>query len=94
MLFGAMTTQLSRRTSSRRRPIFGPQKISDLFKSNTFLPINTGAEAAEQVVKLSRRRACEKGVQIGKAILLRVKENFHGRGECRLGGSFYYLPHV
>jgi len=44
------------------------------------LPMNTGAEAVETAVKLSRKWAyMKKGVPEGKAIVLSVEGNFHGR---------------
>ena len=42
--------------------------------------MNTGAEAVETAVKLSRKWAyMKKGVPEGKAIVLSVEGNFHGR---------------
>lgn len=42
--------------------------------------MNTGAEAVETAVKLARKWAYErKGVADGKAIVLSVEGNFHGR---------------
>lgn len=42
--------------------------------------MNTGAEAVETSVKLARKWAYEKkGVPEGKAIVLSVSGNFHGR---------------
>ena len=44
------------------------------------LPMNTGAEAVETAIKLSRKWAYEKkGVPEGEAIVLSVEGNFHGR---------------
>jgi ornithine--oxo-acid transaminase len=55
------------------------QKIPELLKYNILLHMNTGAETAGMVVWLSRRWACEGGVQTGKTIALSVEGNFHGR---------------
>jgi ornithine--oxo-acid transaminase len=42
--------------------------------------MNTGAEAVETAIKLSRKWAYEKkGIPQGKAIVLSVEGNFHGR---------------
>lgn len=44
------------------------------------LPMNTGAEAVETAIKLSRKWAYKKkGVADGKAIVLSAEGNFHGR---------------
>lgn len=44
------------------------------------LPANTGAEAVETAIKLSRKWAYEKkGIEVGKAIVFSVEGNFHGR---------------
>lgn len=44
------------------------------------LPMNTGAEAAETAIKLSRKWAYEKkGVEEGKALIFSAEGNFHGR---------------
>lgn len=44
------------------------------------LPMNTGAEAVETSIKLSRKWAYEKkGVEQGKAIVFATEGNFHGR---------------
>ncbi|KAF9450520.1 ornithine aminotransferase [Macrolepiota fuliginosa MF-IS2] len=62
--------------------VFGrfAQKITTMFGYDMVLPMNTGAEAVETSVKLARKWAYEKkGVQEGKAIVLSVSGNFHGR---------------
>jgi ornithine--oxo-acid transaminase len=44
------------------------------------LPMNTGAEAVETSLKLARKWAyMKKGVPHGKARILSVENNFHGR---------------
>ena len=59
------------------------------------LPMNTGAEAVETSLKLARRWAYDrKGVPEGKAIVLSVEGNFHGRtlGVIRWDRrSFFFL---
>jgi len=62
--------------------IFGQfaQQITEMFGYDMVLPMNTGAEAVETAVKLARKWAYEKkGVPDGKAVVLSVSENFHGR---------------
>lgn len=105
----ALTDQASKLTISSRAfysSTFGPfaQKITSLFKYEMVLPMNTGAEATETAVKLSRKWAYEKkGVELGKAIVFAAEGNFHGRTigaismstdpESR-GGYGPYLPNV
>ena len=51
-----------------------------MFGYDMVLPMNTGAEAVETAIKLSRKWAYEKkGVLEGKAVVLSASENFHGR---------------
>ena len=51
-----------------------------MFGFDMVLPMNTGAEAVETAIKLSRKWAYEKkGVLEGEAIVLSVAGNFHGR---------------
>lgn len=51
-----------------------------MFGFDMVLPMNTGAEAVETAVKLSRKWAyLKKGVPEGEAIVLSVEGNFHGR---------------
>ncbi|KAH7882065.1 pyridoxal phosphate-dependent transferase [Phlebopus sp. FC_14] len=62
--------------------VFGrfAQQITKMFSYESVLPMNTGAEAVETSVKLSRKWAyMKKGVPEGKAIVLSVQGNFHGR---------------
>lgn len=84
-LVQALITQSQRLTLSSRafyNSTFGlfAEKITKLFKYDMVLPMNTGAEAVETAIKLSRKWAYEKkGVETGKAIVLSVEGNFHGR---------------
>jgi acetylornithine/succinyldiaminopimelate/putrescine aminotransferase len=62
--------------------VFGrfAKHVTDMFGYDMVLPMNTGAEAVETSLKLSRKWAYEKkGVPEGKAIVLSVEGNFHGR---------------
>ena len=82
--------------------IFGrfAQQITDMFGYDMVLPMNTGAEAVETAIKLSRKWAYEKkGVLEGKAVVLSASENFHGRTlgvirsvACKYGRSADHLP--
>ena len=70
--------------------VFGKyaQKVTTMFGYDMVLPMNTGAEAVETAIKLSRKWAYEKkGVPEGQAIVLSVAGNFHGRtiGVIRFG---------
>ena len=81
----ALADQASKLTLSSRafyNSHFGPfaQKITSLFKYDMVLPMNTGAEAVETAIKLSRKWAYQKkGIEQGKAIVFSVEGNFHGR---------------
>ena len=51
-----------------------------MFGYDMVLPMNTGAEAVETAIKLSRKWAYEKKkIPDGKAVVLSVSGNFHGR---------------
>ncbi|KAI3632108.1 hypothetical protein MIR68_009944 [Amoeboaphelidium protococcarum] len=54
--------------------------ITDFFKYDMVLPMNTGAEAVETAVKLARKWGyLKKGIPEGKAIVFSCEGNFHGR---------------
>ena len=54
--------------------------MSDFFGYDKVLPINSGVEAVETAIKLSRKWAYKvKGVPENEAKIIFVKENFHGR---------------
>lgn len=56
------------------------KQITQMFGYDMVLPMNTGAEAVETAIKLSRKWAyLKKGVPEGKAIVFSVEGNFHGR---------------
>lgn len=62
--------------------VFGQyaRKVTQMFGFDMVLPMNTGAEAVETAIKLSRKWAYEKkGVLEGRAIVFSVEGNFHGR---------------
>lgn len=51
-----------------------------MFGFDMVLPMNTGAEAVETAIKLARKWGYEKkGIEEGKAKILSVEGNFHGR---------------
>lgn len=51
-----------------------------MFGFDMVLPMNTGAEAVETAIKLARKWGYEKkGIAEGKAKVLSVDGNFHGR---------------
>lgn len=55
------------------------QKITSLFGYDKVLPMNSGAEAVETAIKISRKWAYEvKGIQ-GDAKIVVCENNFHGR---------------
>lgn len=54
--------------------------ITSYFGYDRVLPVNTGVEAVETAIKLSRKWAYEvKGIEEDKAIIITCKQNFHGR---------------
>lgn len=54
--------------------------VTEYFDFDKVLPMNTGAEAVETAIKICRKWAYEKkGVPEGKAQIVVVKNNFHGR---------------
>ncbi len=56
------------------------EKVCKLSGKEMALPMNTGAEAVETAVKAARRWAYDvKGVEDGKAEIIAMNQNFHGR---------------
>lgn len=56
------------------------KKITELFGFDKVLPMNSGAEAVETALKLTRKWAYEvKGVEDNKAVIIVCENNFHGR---------------
>jgi ornithine--oxo-acid transaminase len=84
-IVAALIEQAQKLTLSSRafyNSVFGrfARQVTTLFGYDMVLPMNTGAEAVETALKLARKWAYErKGVPDGKAIVLSVEGNFHGR---------------
>jgi len=84
-IIDALIAQAGKLTLSSRafyNSVFGEfaEQITSMFGYDMVLPMNTGAEAVETSVKLARKWAYEKkGVPEGKAVVLSVEGNFHGR---------------
>ena len=56
------------------------QYMSEFFGYDKVLPMNTGAEAVETAIKLTRKWAYEvKGIEENKAKIIVCDDNFHGR---------------
>lgn len=56
------------------------QYITTLFSYDKVLPMNTGVEAVETAIKLTRRWGYDvKGIDANKAVILVCAQNFHGR---------------
>jgi ornithine--oxo-acid transaminase len=54
--------------------------VTEFFGYEMMLPMNTGAEAVETTMKLSRKWGYEKkGIPTNEAILIFAEQNFHGR---------------
>jgi ornithine--oxo-acid transaminase len=84
-LVDAARKQLDRVTLTSRAFIhdqFGPfcRELAGLCGMETVLPMNTGAEAVETAIKVSRAWGYRvKGVPAGQASIVVAAENFHGR---------------
>lgn len=84
-IIAALVEQAQKLTISSRafyNSVFGlfAQQITTMFGYDMVLPMNTGAEAVETSIKLARKWAyTRKGIPEGKAIVLSVEGNFHGR---------------
>jgi ornithine--oxo-acid transaminase len=62
--------------------------LCEYFQYDRILPMNTGVEAVETALKLCRKWAYEvKGVEEGKAKIIFVEGNFHGRTLAVVSGS-------
>lgn len=85
LVVNTLVTQASKLTLSSRAFYssgLGPfaKKITEMFGFDMVLPMNTGAEAVETAIKLARKWGYEKkGIAEGKAKVLSVEGNFHGR---------------
>ena len=84
-IIGALTEQAKTLTLTSRafyNDALGPYEkfITDYFKYDKVLPMNTGAEADETAIKLCRKWAYDvKGVEANKAKIIVCEGNFHGR---------------
>ena len=84
-IIGALTEQAQRLTLTSRafyNDMLGKQEkyMSELFGYDKLLPMNTGAEAVETAIKLTRKWAYEvKGIPEQKANIIVCEGNFHGR---------------
>lgn len=84
-IIGALTEQASQLTLTSRafhNDVLGKYEkyITNYFKYDKVLPINTGVEAVETGIKLARKWAYEKkGIESNKAIIIFASGNFHGR---------------
>jgi len=77
----------SRAFRNDQLPLFY-QELCALTKSHKVLPMNSGAEAVETALKVSRKWAYEiKGVPEGAAEIIVASENFHGRTLAIVGFS-------
>lgn len=84
-IVAAAKKQLGRLTLSCRAfhndqfPIFA-EYMTQTFGYDQFLPSNTGVDAVETGIKLARKYGYEKkGIPAGKAIVIAMNNNFHGR---------------
>jgi ornithine--oxo-acid transaminase len=64
------------------------RELAQLCGMDAILPMNTGAEAVETAIKLARKWGCErKGVADGRARIVVMGGNFHGRTTTIVGFS-------
>ncbi len=84
-IVGALTTQARQLTLTSRafyNDRLGPYEkyLSDTFGYDKVLPMNTGAEAVETAIKITRKWAYErKGIAENQAVIAVCENNFHGR---------------
>jgi len=84
-LLGAAHAQLDRLTLTSRAFVHDrfaefTAKLGDLCGKDLVLPMNTGAEAVETAIKVARKWGYEvKGVPEGRAEIIVMAGNFHGR---------------
>jgi ornithine--oxo-acid transaminase len=63
-------------------------ELSDLCGMDAILPMNTGAEAVETAIKMARKWGYERrGVPAGRARIITMAGNFHGRTTTIVGFS-------
>ncbi|MEQ9187619.1 MAG: ornithine--oxo-acid transaminase [Cryomorphaceae bacterium] len=84
-IVGALTEQASKLTLTSRafynsRLGEFERYITDYFKFDKVLPMNSGAEAVETAIKLARKYGYEKrGIAENQAKIIVAEDNFHGR---------------
>lgn len=84
-IIGALNSQAEKLTLTSRafyNDILGRYEkfVTDFFKFDRVLPMNTGAEAVETAIKLARKWGYEKkGIPANKAKIIVCQNNFHGR---------------
>ena len=84
-IVGALTKQAQQLTLTSRafyNDRLGPYEkyLSETFGYDKVLPMNTGAEAVETAIKITRKWAYErKGIPSGQAVIAVCENNFHGR---------------
>lgn len=84
-IIGALNEQAQKLTLTSRafhNDVLGPYEkyATEYFGFDKLLPMNSGAEAVETAIKLTRKYAYEKrGIEANDAVILVAKENFHGR---------------
>jgi ornithine--oxo-acid transaminase len=97
-LLAAAHAQLDRLTLTSRafhNDQLGPfcEELADLAGTDLVLPMNTGAEAVESAIKVSRKWGYQvKGVPSGQATIVVADGNFHGRTTTII--SFSTDPHA
>ncbi len=65
--------------------------VTKYFGFDRVLPMNTGAEAVETAIKISRKWGYKvKGIPQNEAVVLGVADNFHGRTVCCV---YHSWPH-
>ncbi len=80
-------TLTSRAFFNDKWPLFA-KKLCEYTGKDMVLPMNTGAEAVETAIKLSRRWGYEvKKVEKDRAEIIVMRENFHGRTTTIVGFS-------
>ncbi len=84
-IIGALNAQAEKLTLTSRafyNDVLGRYEkfVTDFFKFDRVLPMNTGAEAVETAIKLARKWGYEKkGIPANKAKIIVCQNNFHGR---------------
>jgi ornithine--oxo-acid transaminase len=84
-IIGALSSQAEKLTLTSRafyNDMLGKYEkfVTEFFKFDRVLPMNTGAEAVETAIKLARKWGYEKkGIPANKAKIIVCQNNFHGR---------------